>query len=305
MKRAIIAVAGFLICSIARADGLEFRIRVVAMFNQHLYYGTFARPRGIAFDREHSEVLVADSGNGLMGIYRPDGTELYAFASEEYLREPVRVAAGPKGTIVVIEGDRAHLRSFNYRGEYKGDIPLPGIGEKPILGAAVYDAAGNLYVAESRTAQIFVYTPSGKLKQQFGSRGTDEGQFQAVCDITVGSDGTIWVLDQQAIAVQAFDPQGNFIRGWGKHEIGAEHFSLPSGIALSGKYVIVTDELRHQVKVFSTEGEMLTQFGGLGTEAGQISFPTDVTADPQGGIYVTERGTSRVQAFEIRVNTQP
>src|SRR5436305_13736368 len=86
--------------------------RSVSMFNQHLYYGTLTRPHGVTYDREHNEVWVADSGNGLIGVYRPDGAELFAFSSKQYLRDPVRVAVAPKGLIAVVEVDHSHVRLF-------------------------------------------------------------------------------------------------------------------------------------------------------------------------------------------------
>lgn len=279
------------------ADRLEYRS--VMMFNQHLYYGTFTRPHGVTFDREHNELWVADSGNGLIGVYRPDGAELFAFSSKQYLRDPVRVAVAPKGLIAVVEGDHSHVRLFNYRGNYKGDLAMPGTGDKPIVGAMTYDAEGNLYVGENRSSQVFVYRPDGTLKMQFGSRGTDEGQFRSITGIVVGPDGVIYVTDAQALAVQLFDNQGNFIRGWGKHEMGAENFSLPSGIAVDSKgHIIVSDELRHQVKFFNAEGKFLGQMGGLGDHPGELAFPTDVTVDDKDRIYVAERQTSRIQVFE-------
>lgn len=296
-------VAAVLAIASITAAAQDFDVKPVAMFNQHLYYGTFARPRSIAIDAEHKEVLVADTGNSLVGIYRFDGAELYAFAAKGSMLEPVRIAAAPKGRIALIEGDRTRVRMFNYRGEHQRDLELKELGPKPIIGAIAYDASGNLYVGENRSSQIFVFAPDGKLRQQFGSRGTDEGQFQSMCGIVIAPDGTIYVADQQALAVQVFDSQGNFIRGWGRHEMGAQHFSLPSGIAVHADRVYVSDELRHQVKIFSADGKLLTQFGGLGNGPGQLSFPTDVAVDADGRVYVTERGTSRVQVFEVLTKT--
>jgi DNA-binding beta-propeller fold protein YncE len=275
------------------------------LFNQHLYYGTFARPRAVAYDRKHNEIWIADSGNGLVGIFRPDGAELYSFSSKEYLRDPVRLAISPTGDVAVIEGDRKHVRLFDYRGGYEGDVALTGIGDKPVLGAIAWDANGRFYVADNRSSQIFVYGRDGKLKFQFGSRGTDDGQFQSVCGVAIADDGTVFVADQQAIAIQVFDDQGNFLRGWGKHEMGAQNVSLPSGIALDGKgHVLVTDELRHQVKIFSLDGKFIDQFGGLGDGLGQLSFPTDIAADGAGHVVVTERSTSRAQVFELRTSAR-
>ena len=298
--RVLFALAAVLCAVTAHADERRFDARSVAMFNQHLYYGTLSRPLGLAFDREHEELWVADSGNGLMGIFRPDGAELYAFGSRDRLREPARVALAPGGNVVVIEGDRSLARRFNYRGEYLGDLEMPELGTKPVIGAIAYDDRGNLYVGENRSSQVFIFRRDGRLKTKFGSRGTDEGQFQAIAGIAIDGDGTIYVLDQQAIVVQVFDDQGNFLRGWGRHEMGGENFSLPAGIALNGRgHVLVADQLRHQIKVFSTEGKMIGIFGGLGEGSGQLSFPTDIACDSEGRVYVSERRTSRVQVFEL------
>ena len=302
-RRLAVSIAAALLAAAvvsAQESGPAFDVKPATMFNQHLYYGSFSRPHAVAWDAKHSELWVADSGNGLIGVFRSDGAELYSFSSKQFLRDPARIAIAPNGDVVVIEGDRAHLRRFSYRGDFKGDVALAGLPEKPILGAAAFDAEGKLYVGENRTSQVFVYAADGKLRQQFGSRGTDEGQFQAIGDIAVAAEGTIYVLDRQAIAVQAFDSQGNFERGWGKHEMGAENFSSPSGIALDGKgHVLVSDELRHQVKIFGEDGKFLDQFGGMGDGFGQLAFPTAIATDAEGHVFVAERTTSRVQVFTI------
>lgn len=300
--RCAIAAALLLLAGTAVAQSDEARAlayRSVTMFNQHLYYGDFQRPHAVAFDRAHGEVWVADSGRGLIGIYRTSGTELFTFGSRQYLRDPVRLALTPNGDIAVVEGDHAHIRLFSYRGVYKGDVELKGTPEKPVIGAIAYDGAGNLYVGENRTGQVLVYAPDGRQRLAFGSRGRDDGQFQSITGIAIDADGTICISDAQALPVQLFDSQGNFIRGWGKHEMGANNFSLPSSIAVDSQHrILVSDELRHQVKVFDAQGRLLTIFGGLGTGADQLSFPTCVAVDDKDRAYVAERSTSRVQVFE-------
>jgi DNA-binding beta-propeller fold protein YncE len=301
-------VRGFLVAALLCAPALlaqdeppPFEVRPAGIFNQHLYAGSFVHPRGLAFDREHDELWIADSTSGIVSVFRPDGAELYSFSSKKYLRQPARVAIAPHDQIAVIDGDHAHVRLFDYRGNYKGDVAMPGLGEKPIVGAVAYDDAGTLYVGENRSGQIFVYSAEGKLKMQFGSKGADEGQFTSISAIALDAGRNVYVADQRGLAVQVFDGQGNFMRGWGRHEMGAANFSLPSGIAVDDKgRVFVADELRHQVKIFSTEGKYLGQFGGLGDRIGELSFPTDIAADAHGRVYVSERTTARVQVFEIR-----
>lgn len=278
---------------------IRVEARSVLMFNQYLYYGAMDRPRALAIDREHHEVWVGDSGTARVGVYRQDGSELFSFTSKQYLRDVWRLAISPKGDVYAIEADRTKVRRFSYRGEYKGEVALPSVEHKRVLTALTFDGDGNLYVGDSGSAEVFVYTPDLKVKMQFGSRGRDDGQFMSFAGLVVAPDGTIVVCDQQALAVQVFDSQGNFMRGWGKHEMGGNNFSLPSGVALDARgRIYVSDELRHQVKIFDRDGKFLGAFGGLGSGPGQLSFPTDVAVDEANRVYVAERFTARVQVFE-------
>jgi tripartite motif-containing protein 71 len=274
--------------------------RVTQVFNQHLYFGNFLAPRGLAFDTKNGELWIADTGNGLVSIHRPDGVELYTFRDAKYLRDPHRISAGPGGRYYVIEGSRSVIRIFDYRGAYQGDVNIDVLGEKPVLGAIAVDADGYLYVGENRTGQVFVLTTDGRLRHQFGTRGGGEGQFLSICSIAFGPDKRIYVADQQALAIQVFDYQGNFIRGWGRHEMGGQNVSLPSGMAVDpkGEYVYLADELRHQVKVFTTDGRYLWGVGEMSDDIGMFKYPSDVVVDSRGLMYVAERGGSRVQVFE-------
>ena len=41
----------------------------------------------------------------------------------------------------------------------------------------------------------------------------------------------------------------------------------------------------------------LTQWGSLGTDSGQFSFPTGVATDAAGDVYIAEQGNHRIQKF--------
>jgi len=72
-----------------------------------------------------------------------------------------------------------------------------------------------------------------------------------------------------------------------------------AGIAtdLLGKYVYVTDSVRHKILKFSSNGTFLMQWGKEGSANGEFQEPTDVAVDSQGNVYVTEYYGSRVQKF--------
>ena len=297
--RAALMGAVMIILCVGAAEGqLRYETRTVAVFNQLLYFGSMAVPRALSFDTKHAELWIADGAADRISVFTRDGQELYSFAA----KAPSRIVAAPDGNVAVIGGDRTRVLLFNYRGEFLHHLPLGKIGAKPTIGAVAFDSDGNAIVADNASSQVFIVRSDGSVKLQFGSNGSDEGQFLSVCAIAIDRSGQIIIADQRAVSIQVFDAQGNFVRGWGKHEMGAENFSLPSGLALdSVGRIYVSDELRHQVKIFTPSGKLLLQFGGLGRGAGDLSFPTDVAIDAADRVYVAERGNGRIQAFEVRI----
>ena len=289
-----------LVSSASRAEeekDQKIWLRPVALFDQHLYEGALAEPRGVFFDRAANEVWVADTKNGRIGVFTPDGVPLFSFGQTDHLREPVRLAVAKNGDVYVLGIERAKIERFSYRGEYLGPLQLPGLPEKPVFGTLTVDADGNVWVGENETGQVLGFSPDLKPILRLGSSGDGEGQFQAIGGIAVNKDVVV-VTDHQALAVQVFDRRGNYVKGWGKHDMGAANFSLPEGVAIDkDNRVIVVDALRHEIKLFDLEGEMLDRFGGIGQKAGNVSFPSDVAVDAAGRVYVAEKGNSRIQVF--------
>ena len=273
-------------------------LRPVALFSQHLYQGDLLAPRGIAFDRAHDEVWVADTGNHVLGVFTPDGVPVFTAPPSRHLREPSRMAVDPQGRLLVLDNDRSRIKVLSYRGEYLGDLELPGLRGTPRFGALAFDAEGNLYVGENESGQVMVFSPDLRPRLRFGERGEEDGQFQSIAGIAVDA-AAIYVVDHQVRPVQVFDHRGNLLRAWGRHDMGVANFSLPEAVALDSKgHVVVVDALRHEIKFFDAEGEFLGRFGGLGTRPGNIAFPADVAIDAHDRVYVVERGNSRVQVFE-------
>lgn len=299
---AAVAAAALLVRPLLAAEGnapplpARFHIRPTAIVTEHLYEGQFLEPASVCFDAKTREFWVADTKNNLIGVFTADGVPLFSFGSDE-LREPNRVAVDGVGRVYVVDNDRARIKVFSYRGEYRGPLDLPGLGPKVSFGAIAFDADGNLYVGENESCQVLVYGPDRKPRRRFGECGIDPGQFQAITGIA-GDRERVVVTDAQAVAVQVFDRHGELVRGWGKHDMGVQNFSLPQSVALDSKgHVVVIDTLRHEIKFFDLEGNFLDRFGGLGWRLGQVAFPTGIAIDSTDRLFVVEKGNSRVQVF--------
>jgi tripartite motif-containing protein 71 len=272
-------------------------LRPSVLFAQHLYEGDFAEPRGIFYDRSRREVWVADTRNDLIGAFTPDGVPLFAFGEKDRLHEPGRLAVDRRGRILVLDNDRTAVKLFSYRGEFLSTLDLPGLPAAPVLTEISLDAAGFLYVGEGSECRVHVYDTNLKEALRFGACGGGEGEFQSIAGIAADADHIV-VVDHQVTPVQVFDRKGNFVRGWGKHDMGIENFSLPEAVALDAHgHVIVIDQLRHEIKFFDLEGNFLDRFGGLGSGPGQVSYPSDVAVDELDRVYVVEKGNGRVQVF--------
>jgi DNA-binding beta-propeller fold protein YncE len=49
------------------------------------------------------------------------------------------------------------------------------------------------------------------------------------------------------------------------------------------------------VQKFNLTGGYLGEFGGYGTQPGQMAFPTGIAVDEDGYVYVVDQGNSRIQ----------
>jgi tripartite motif-containing protein 71 len=199
------------------------------------------------------------------------------------------------------------VKVFSYRGQFQRFLELPGQGgSQPVVSALGVDPEGNVYVGDDAAGQVVVFDPGLRYRFRFASRGEEAGQLKSIAGIAV-QGRIIAVIDHQAVAVQLFDRAGNHLRGWGAHEMGAENFSLPAGVAIDAKgRIVVVDALRHEIKLFQQDGKFIGRYGGLGTGPGNVVYPSDVAVDRRGRLVVSESVGNRVQILrEVEPGEQP
>jgi len=74
-------------------------------------------------------------------------------------------------------------------------------------------------------------------------------------------------------------------------------FSSPTGIALTGSSLAVSDTTNNRVVLLTTVFVYSSMFGSSGSGNGQFSSPKGVAYDASGNIYVVDSGNNRVQKF--------
>jgi len=101
--------------------------------------------------------------------------------------------------------------------------------------------------------------------------------------------------------VEVFDSNGTFITKWGSAGTGAGQFSVPQEHIAFDKndYIyIVVGASNPRVQKFFTNGTLVAIIGTKGSGDGQLLKPEHVAIDPQGNLYVEDRGNARMQVFE-------
>ncbi|MDH3345574.1 MAG: hypothetical protein OEL75_00145, partial [Kiritimatiellaceae bacterium] len=158
---------------------------------------------------------------------------------------------------------------------------------------------GKVYVTDHQVGSVFIYDSSlsviGELKYQNNPLG-----------IAVGVDGTMYVGNRGAKAIQAYDSNGDFIRN-----VGEGMLHMPSDIALDlyGN-LYVADSPAHCIRIFNMDGGHLGDIGSVGTSDGEFKFPVSVdvayrtneTGQVEGELFVADQGNFRIQVFNLSGN---
>jgi DNA-binding beta-propeller fold protein YncE len=137
---------------------------------------------------------------------------------------------------------------------------------------------------------------SGKLEKVWGQRGNSEGRFQKPRAMAIDAEDNLYIVDMTA-RIQVFDRDGNYLRGW---QTPVHVAGRPTGTSFDrhGR-LIVADTHYYRLLVYSPDGQMLEQLGGVhGQSPGEFGLVTDAAQDSSGNLYVSEYGEyDRIQKF--------
>ncbi len=181
-----------------------------------------------------------------------------------------------------------------------GEIPTPNRIAEP-MGLAVSDDGNRVYVSDYVQHAVFVFDFARKT---FLKIGKDAPLAQPV-GLALDADENLYVVEQAKKGISVFSRKGETIRF-----ITDPSVQRPSGIAIDRErrkiYLADTAHTKsetHNVKIFDLEGKLVGTVGrGKGNGPGEFMFPTYVTVDRQGNLYVTDTLNSRVQLFDSAGN---
>lgn len=269
-------------------------------------------PLGVAIDRVAGEVMVANTGSNRIEFYdltgRPRGSFIHQVESargEMVSGQPKHVAVDSRGRVLVADAMSPDLWVRDFRGRLEQRVKLPAPDDRLETGGAgpmAVAADGRVFVASrARQGRVHVFDPDFHWLATWGTPGTGPGQLQVVSALAAHGDSELVITCiTTELAVQVFDFEGRYRRGFGIHEIGDGNFSQPSGVAVSPDGRIwVVDAVRKNMQVFDPAGTLVGVLGG-GEGPGSWLYPSALASDGRGLFALAESGGNRLRLLWIR-----
>jgi sugar lactone lactonase YvrE len=162
--------------------------------------------------------------------------------------------------------------------------------KKP-YGLAIFEGA--IYVVDTRKYGYAIFDlASGRARIVTGN---GPSVMKKPINITIDSDGTRYITDTKREQILVFDREDRFLRALGK----PGQFR-PVDVVVDGDRLYVTDILHHQIHILNKySGLVLSSFGSVGGDPGELFQPTNLALGPEGTLYVTDTGNFRVQEFSL------
>lgn len=302
---ALSIAASALACAPALAadDALAKSSRIIWGYEEGV---CFNLPRGLAFDVARDEIVVANTAAHRVEIYSAVGRPLARFRHEVRREDgalveglPRCVAVDARGGYLVADNLANYVDRVDRRGRSIGRIEVPATPPGAPMALHVARDGGLWIGGPARDNRVYRFSPSGEALGAWGVSGTGPGQLQQIAAIaTLPGGDVIVVCTGTELGIQIFTPDGVYLRGFGRHDVGPGNVSFPSGVvATDDARIWLSDELRQTVQVYDAQGAFLGMFGGMGQAAGDFLYPSAIATDGRRRIAVAEREGGRVQIF--------
>lgn len=162
----------------------------------------------------------------------------------------------------------------------------------------VFDASTGAY---KRHWGAYGNRPDDEAPRPIVSEGPGPQQFNLLHGLTLAGDGTLYVADRVNNRIQAFQPDGTFLReGFvARSTLGSgSTFDVDLSADPDERFLYVADGANNRLWILDRASlRILGRFGRQGRYAGQFYRAEAVAVDSMGNLYIAETEGKRVQRF--------
>ena len=288
-------------------------------------------PRGITMD-ESGHLLVCE-WNGSRVVKLDKLARQVAVFGMGHLSHPASVALDKKGNFYVVDGsgERSKVVKFEYNGRPLRSVGKEGSEIKQFRNprGIKLSSKGEIYVCDRDNHRIQIFDQRLEFQRCIHMRTLDPQLKQPVKpnDLVFDNGGTIYVTDYANDCILVFSPNEQYLYFFGREVVKQRHYhprqtaiimngngflgsssnspdhtssglAGPECITIDENNILyVTESGSHRVSVYWTTGELVTRFGSVGRNAGELRFPMGIATDQNGSVYVCEMLNNRIQIF--------
>ena len=175
---------------------------------------------------------------------------------------------------------------------YEDLVQMPDGREMGSGNAIDVDSQGNIWVFErcggnqgaclesnvdEKGNQIFKFNQEGEILIELGQpgiRGDTPNLFDEPSDLSIGPDGTLYIVDghinpESNRRIVHLTAEGEFIEAWGEKGYGPLQFEGPHSVAVDSEgKIYVGDRTNNRLQLLSPEGELLAIWAHFGRPSG-------------------------------------
>ena len=156
--------------------------------------GQFNGPRGLVFS-SNKMLYVVDRYNHRVQVFQQDDKFAFTFGSKGsnpgQFQCPVRIAINTDNRVLVSDLDGNHISLFSHTGSFISRITC----DRPV--AITVSPDGHIIAGCSGdNNKIRVWSPTHQLIEQFGKKGSQQGEFMGITGIAINySTGSVYVVE--------------------------------------------------------------------------------------------------------------
>lgn len=262
--------------------------------------GVLDTPQGVTLDGS-GNAYVADTLNNRVQVFDSAGVFVRAFGSagtgDGQFNAPTDLVIAPSGNLLVVDKGNNRVQILTTTGTFVSKFGTSGTGNGQFSspqGIGV-DTAGNIYVADTNNARMQRFTSAGVYVDSITS--SVSAPLSAPVDVALDSSSNIYLLDQTRAQLHVYTSARAYVRTIGSSGSTDGQFFQPTGVAVGGSSVYVTDSGNYRVQRLTTSGTFETKFGTQGGGTGELAWPARSAIDSVGRVLVVERDNHRLQLF--------
>jgi len=263
----------------------------------------FERPHDVAFDSK-GNVYVSGRDNNNIQKFTHNGTFILKWGTkgsgDGQFKIPYSIGIDPSDHVFVVDRENSRIQEFDDNGTFINKWYGVSANDKFNRPEDIVFSPYGTFITDTGNNRVLKVDDKFNLITKWGTKGTGNGQFIHPHAIDLDSKGNVYVGVLMKPGVQVFDSNGTFIKKWGKPGTGPGQFSIPQEhIAIDkNDYIYIVDGASNpRVQKFFTNGTLVSIIGTKGSGDGQLLKPEHVSIDPQGNLYVVDRGNARMQVF--------